>query len=99
MESTIQFVHSERNKTAEHIVTKKLDSLTNHFEWVIRASVIFKEEKHSHGKGKICEITMSCPGPRIFATSNETTFEIAAAETVKDIETQLNKRKSEIKTH
>ncbi|AWG22955.1 30S ribosomal protein S30 [Flavobacterium faecale] len=99
MESIIQFVHAETNKTAEHIVLKKLDSLTNHFDWVIRANVIFKEEKDSHGKGKICEIALSCPGPRIFAVSNESSFEIAAAETIKDIEAQLNKRKSEMKAH
>ncbi|WPR70568.1 HPF/RaiA family ribosome-associated protein [Flavobacterium sp. NG2] len=99
MESTIQFVHAETNKTAEHVIIKKLDALTKHFDWVIRAGVIFKEEKDSHGKGKICEVTLSCPGPRIFASSNETSFEIAAAETMADIETQLNKRKSEMKTH
>lgn len=99
MESTIQFVHAEANKTAEHVILKKLDSLTNHYDWVIRAGVIFKEEKDSHGKGKICEVTLSCPGPRIFASSNEASFEIAAAETMADIEIQLKKRKSEMKAH
>jgi putative sigma-54 modulation protein len=98
MEITTQFVQTETNGTADDFVFDKLENLSKHFKWLIRAKVIFKEEKSSNGKGKICEVILSCPGPQIFASSNEQTFEIAVAETVKDLEIQLNKRKSEMQT-
>lgn len=98
MEITSQFVQTETNGTADDLVFDKLKNLSKHFKWLIRGKVIFKEEKSSSGKGKVCEIILSCPGPQIFASSNEETFEIAVAETIKDLEIQLNKRKSEMKT-
>jgi ribosomal subunit interface protein len=99
METTIQFVHIEKNSTAEDLVFEKLAQLSKHFEWIIRAKVFFKEEKDSGGKGKICDITLSCPGPQIFASSNEETFEAAVTETIRDLTAQLNKRKSERQLH
>ncbi|HEY4616981.1 MAG TPA: HPF/RaiA family ribosome-associated protein [Flavobacterium sp.] len=96
MEITTQFVQTETNGTADDLVFEKLENLSKHFNWLIRAKVIFKEEKSSNGKGKICEIILSLPGPQIFASSNEQSFEIAVAETIKDLEIQLNKRKSEM---
>lgn len=97
MEITTQFVQTQANGTADDLVFEKLENLATHYNWIIRAKVIFKEEKKSNGKGKICEIILSCPGPQIFASSNEESFEIAVAETIKDLEIQLKKRKSEMK--
>jgi ribosomal subunit interface protein len=99
METTIQFVHTVKNTTAENLMFEKLDQLSKHFDWIIRAKVFFKEEKDTKGKGKICDITISCPGPQIFASSNEETHEAAAAETIRDLTAQLNKRKSEMNLH
>jgi ribosomal subunit interface protein len=97
MEITTQFVQAEPNATADNLVFEKLENLSKHYNWLIRAKVIFKEEKKSDGKGKICDVILSCPGPQIFASSNESTFEIAVAETIRDLEVQLRKRKSEMK--
>tara|TARA_R110000868_G_scaffold157599_1_gene384972 strand:- start:8114 stop:8413 length:300 start_codon:yes stop_codon:yes gene_type:complete len=99
METTIQFVNTEKNKIAENLVLEKLDQLYKHFDWIIRAKVFFKEEKDTKGKGKLCDINMSCPGPQIFATSNKETLEAAVAETIRDLTVQLNKRKSERQLH
>ncbi|WP_367769445.1 HPF/RaiA family ribosome-associated protein [Flavobacterium sp. WC2421] len=99
METTIQFVNTEKNKIAENLVLEKLDQLYKHFDWIIRAKVFFKEEKDTNGKGKLCDVTISCPGPPIFASSNEETLEAAVAETIKDLTVQLNKRKSERQLH
>lgn len=99
MEKIIQFVQSEKNNTAEKLVNEKLDQLAKKFEWLIRADVFFKEENDTSGKGKICDIRLSCPGPRIFASSDEGSFEAAAAETIRDLEVQVNKRKDEMQTH
>ncbi|MEZ7504846.1 HPF/RaiA family ribosome-associated protein [Flavobacterium sp. Arc2] len=99
MEIITQFVQAETKNTADALVFEKLEQLGKHYKWIIRADVKFKEEKGTYGKGKICEIILSCPGPQIFASSNEDSFEAAVAETIRDIEVQLKKRKSEMQTH
>ena len=99
MKTNIQFVHSETKSSAEQLVQRKLDKLENKYDWVISADVMFKEENSTSGKGKICAIELSLPGPRIHASSNEDSFEAAAAESVRDIEKQLKKRKAEMQSH
>lgn len=99
MESIIQFVQTETDDTAKQLVLEKIEQLSKKYDWLIRADVFFKEEKDTFGKGKICEIRLSCPGPRIFASSNEESFEASVAETIQDLEVQLEKRKSEMNTY
>lgn len=99
MKTNIQFVHSETKLSAEQLVQRKLDKLENKYDWIISADVMFKEEKSTNGKGKVCAIELSLPGPKIHASSNEDSFEAAAAESVKDIEKQLKKRKAEMQSH
>lgn len=97
MKTRIQFVHSESSLSAEQLVQKKLDKLENKYDWIIGADILFKEENIANGKGKVCAIELNLPGPRIHASTNEESFEAAAAETVKDLERQLKKRKAEMK--
>ena len=99
MEAIIQFVQAERNATAKELVKEKLDKIGEKYDWIIRAEVFFKEEKDSQGKGKICEIRLSAPGPRIFAQSDRPTFEEAVSETINELEVLLKKRKSEMIEH
>ncbi len=99
MKTNIQFVHAETKYSAQQLVQRKLDKLEDKFDWIISADVIFREEKSTNGKGKICAIELSAPGPRIHASSNEDSFEAAAAESVRDIEKQLKKRKAEMQSH
>jgi putative sigma-54 modulation protein len=44
--------------------------------------------------GNICDMEVSLPGPKLFATSNEKNYEMAIKETISDIERQLKKRKA-----
>ena len=99
MKTNIQFVNSETKASAEQVVQRKLDKLENKYDWIISADVMFREEKSTSGKGKACAIEISLPGPKIHASSNEDSFEAAAAESVKDIEKQLKKRKAEMQNH
>jgi len=73
-----------------------LENLDKHYNWLLRTKVVLKKKKND-SKGKFCDVVLSCPGPQIFASSNEQTFEIAVAETIRDLEVQLRKRKSEMK--
>lgn len=96
MKYSIQFVNIPRVPDAEALVSEKLDELAKKFEWVIRAAIFFKAGNEGEDKGCICEIRLSLPGPRIFASADENSFEAAIIETVSILERQLKKRKSEM---
>ena len=95
----IQYVQMPTSEAMNELISIKLNRLAAKYEWIIRAQVYFKQENHPTGKGKICEMELSAPGPRIFARSNEDDFEKAAANTIKDLEKQLSKRKAILNKH
>ena len=94
MTINIQYVKMKFSESISSYVTKKLQKIEKKYEWVIRTDVFFKMENDSSEKGHICEMEVSLPGPKIFATSNEKNFELAVKETISDIERQLKKRKA-----
>tara|TARA_R110000868_G_scaffold126481_4_gene333571 strand:+ start:12099 stop:12389 length:291 start_codon:yes stop_codon:yes gene_type:complete len=81
------------SESLSKIVSRNLRKFSPKYQFIIRADVVFKMENDPTGKGKICEIQLSAPGPRIFAKSNENNFEKAAAATLSDLEKQLRRRK------
>lgn len=84
----------------ELFAKEKLDKLHAKFDDVIRADVFFKDENtSSHETGKICNIRLSLPGPRIFAEANNENFEESVSESVRELERQLRKRKDKLKTY
>ena len=84
----------------EIMIADKLDKLLTKFDFVVSADVFLKKENTSESEtGMKCGIRLSSPGPRIFAESSKATFEIAIAETVSELDRQLNKRKAKMKTH
>jgi len=94
MKINIQFVKMMASESLSQYTTKKLKRISKKYEWIIRVDVFFKMENDSSEKGSICEMEVSLPGPKIFATSNEKNFEMAVKETISDIEQQLKKRKA-----
>jgi putative sigma-54 modulation protein len=96
MDTTIQFVNTHSDDRAHDLAMDKLEDLKEKYSWIVRGDVFFKEETGNGGDRKICEIRLSLPGNRIFASSTETNFEKAVVETVADLERQLKKRKSEM---
>lgn len=99
MKTNIQFVRLKNNVRLANFTNEKLASLSHKYKWLIKAAVYIKEENDPSDKGKICEITLRGPGPEIFASSNETSFEAAIAETVRDLERQLKTRKAKMNPH
>ncbi len=99
MEINIQFVKMLTSETLEAFATKKLEKLAKHYDWIIKADVSYKLDNDSKKKGKVCDIQLSLPGPRIFAKSTAENFEVATDKTIRDLEKQLKKRKSEMKPH
>lgn len=99
MTTHIQYIKMPASESMSNYMEQKLDKLAQKYDWLIRADVNFKMENNEYGKGNICEIELSMPGPKIFASSKEETFEAAAKETISDLERQLKKRKAKFTTH
>jgi len=99
MTVNIQYVGVDLSETLSAFTEEKLQKLFNRYDFLISANVYFKQDENQHDLGKICNIELSLPGPRIFATSNEHNFEVSVRETIKDLERQLKKRKQVYKTH
>ncbi len=95
----IDFVHTTKEAKLEQLILDKMDYLFEKYNDLIKAHVIIEEEKESSSKGKICKIELSSPGPRIFASSNEPTFEGSVGETIRDLDRQLLKRKQKMNPH
>jgi len=99
MSVIFQYVGVDVSDSLNAFAQERLDKLFARYEFLISATVRFKHDSNSHTKGKICDIELSLPGPRIFATSDEVQYEVAVRETVRDLERQLEKRKETYKTH
>jgi len=94
MTINVQYVKMLTSETMTDYVTKRLDKLGTKFDWIISAKVFFKLEKDTKGDGHICDIDLSLPGPKIFASSKEKNFESAVKNTISDLTKQLEKRKA-----
>lgn len=99
MTINIQYVKMPFSEAMTENVINKLNKLGERYQWITQARVFFKRENDPAGNGKICEIELSIPGPRIFASSRENNFELAAKQTALEIEKQLQKRKAVLKAH
>lgn len=95
----IQYVHMPTSESLSRIITEKLKKLHHKFNWILKAEVFLKLENNSSGENQICEIELSAPGPRLFATSKKDDFEKAAVSTIKELERQLKKRKHTLANH
>jgi putative sigma-54 modulation protein len=99
MDINIQFVKMPTSEFMEEFALKELKKLSKKYDFIIKCEVFYKAENNPKGKGKICEIQLSLPGPRIFAISDEESFELATDETIRDLKKQLEKRKKELKPY
>ncbi|CDF79672.1 ribosomal subunit interface protein [Formosa agariphila KMM 3901] len=93
MTINIQYIHMTTSEAMNEHVTEKLNKLALKYDWIISAQVIFENIQKEKEEGKICKIELSAPGPRIFASSQERTYEGAVKNTINDLEIQLKKRK------
>ena len=99
MTINIQYVHMPTSESLSRIINEKLEKLNHKFNWVLKAEVFLKLENNNSGENQICEIELSAPGPRLFATSKKDNFEKAVASTIKELEHQLQKRKQKLASH
>ncbi|MFS4418552.1 HPF/RaiA family ribosome-associated protein [Maribacter sp. 2307ULW6-5] len=95
----IQYVKMPSSESMNAMVTQKLEKLSQKYDWLIRAQVHFKQENDAKGTGKICEIELSAPGPRLFAQSHTDNFEKSLNETLEILKAKLQKKKEVMQKH
>lgn len=99
MTVNIRYVNMDASEALSAYTEKKLEPLSKKYEFLITCDVAFKLDNNQKEQGHVCNMELSLPGPRIFASSNEKNFEMAVKETISDLERQLDKRKHQFTTH
>ena len=99
MEVHVQYQKMMTSDALTQLLMRKLEGLEQKYSWLIKANVLFKTENDKTGEGKICEIELSAPGPRIFAKSDTDDFEKSMSKTIDDLKRQLEKRQATFSTH
>ena len=83
----------------EEFTEKQINKLVDKYDFLVRADIFFKTENTSdEATGKICNIRLSAPGPRLFAEASHASFEASVKESVEDLERQLRKRKDKMRS-
>ncbi len=98
MDARFQYVKIEKSESLEAFTQKKLDKLENKYDFIVSAEVHFKRHEVEDPKGYICNINLSIPGPKVFAETDQESYEAAVAQCVKDLDKQLEKRKAKMNT-
>ncbi|MFD2565147.1 HPF/RaiA family ribosome-associated protein [Aquimarina rubra] len=99
MKTVFEYTNVSASDRLESFVEEKLSNLSNKYPFIIRGDIFFKKENRDDDTGHICGIRLSAPGPRLYASSDETSFENAISETIRDLNDQLGKRKDKMKTY
>lgn len=100
MDINFEYDNVKASEGLETLATEKINKLVDKYDFMVRADVFFKTENTSSDEtGKICNIRISAPGPRLFAEASHDSFEASIKESVKDLDRQLKKRKEKMKSH
>ncbi|WP_067147483.1 HPF/RaiA family ribosome-associated protein [Pseudotamlana agarivorans] len=99
MQIIFEYHDVQASDSLETLAREKLENLGDKYDMVIRGDVFFKlENTTSNDTGKICNIRLSLPGPRLFAESSHDNFVDSLTESIRDLERQLQKRKEKMKS-
>lgn len=100
MDIIYEYDNVTASKRLEDFVEERLNKLHDKFSDIIRADVFFKEENTSSDEtGKICNIRLSVPGPRIFTEASNGNYEDSINESIRELERQMRKRKDKMKNY
>ncbi|MEO9891037.1 ribosome-associated translation inhibitor RaiA [Aurantibacter sp.] len=100
MQIIFEYHDVAQSNTLEQHANEKLQKLGEKFKSVIRADVFFKQENTSSDEtGKICNIRLSLPGPRLFSEASHDNFANSINESINELERQLRKRKEKNKAY
>lgn len=89
----------QESESLDALTRIRLEKLNRRYPWLIKAHVFFKLENTSDPVRHTCEIELSGPGPRVFATTTDIHFETAIKKTISELDRQLCKRQEILKSH
>lgn len=90
----IQFLRMNTSDNLEAFILKKLKKIAKFYKNLIHINVYIKFENSAENKGKICEVEMRQPGLHLFATANESDYQVAVNKAIDQIKRQLDKHKA-----
>lgn len=100
MDTHFNYVNVSASERLEEFTQEKLDKIKDRYDFIVSADVYFKTENSTaNDLGRICEIQLNIPGPKIFFSSNEETFNKAVYKTISGLKRQLQKRKEKMKSY
>ncbi|KAB1068207.1 ribosome-associated translation inhibitor RaiA [Tamlana haliotis] len=100
MQIIFEYHDVDTSNALEAFAKEKLEKLGEKYDMIIRADVFIKTENTTSDEiGKICNIRLSLPGPRLFAEASHDDFRNAVSESINELERQLRKRKEKMKTY
>ena len=97
MNIVYEYVNVSACDHLESLIQEKLDKLQKKYPFVQRGDVFLKKSNKDYDQQHHCGIRLSLPGPQIYASSDEPSFEEAISETVRDLNDQLERTKSKMK--
>ncbi|MCM5663310.1 ribosome hibernation-promoting factor, HPF/YfiA family [Galbibacter mesophilus] len=98
MQINFEYDNVAASSRLEEMATKRINKLVDKYDFIVRADVFFKTENtSSKDTGRICNIRLSVPGPRLFAEASHEKFEMSIAEAYNDLDKQLRKKKEKMK--
>ena len=84
----------------EEFAKEHIEKLVHKYDFIIRADIFFKIENTSSDEtGKIAGVRLSAPGPRLFAQHSSKDFYDSVKTAVRELDSQLKKRKDKMKSH
>ncbi|MDO6760217.1 ribosome-associated translation inhibitor RaiA [Tamlana sp. 2_MG-2023] len=100
MQIIFEYHDVDASDALEAFAKEKLENLGEKYDMIIRADVFIKAENTTSDEtGKICNIRLSLPGPRLFAEASHDDFRNSVSESINELERQLRKRKEKMKTY
>ena len=93
MDIIIQALGFTASEQLKELVTEQINKLDKLTHDAIRADVTFYIGSESNPENNYCEIKLEVPGNDPFVKKNGETFEIALADAVDTMQTQLRKNK------
>lgn len=99
METVFEYDNISGSKRLETHAEEALHKLAKKYPFLIRGDIFFKKENTSDDSGHVCGIRLSAPGPRLFSSSDTASFEQSISECARELDKQLEKRKSAMQQH
>jgi putative sigma-54 modulation protein len=97
MKFNIQSPHIQKlNPETQIVIQEKFERFERQYDRIERCNILLKKEKNAKRNNFLVEATLVIPGNDLFAKELAESFEIAAEEVCRSLESQLKKHKTKL---